>query len=60
MKEYMSAKDIQEMIPEIGYQKALELISKVQEKMKKEGYLIPGCRTKLALTWMIRKELGLK
>jgi len=58
--EYMSAKDIQELIPGIGYKKALEIINQVQEKMKKEGYLIPGCKKKIALTWMIKRELGIR
>ena len=58
VKEYMSAKDIQQM--GISYREALRIILKVRETMKEKGYLVPKGKTKLALTWMIRKELGLK
>ena len=54
----MSAKDIQEL--GISYREALRIILKVRETMEQKGYLVPKGKTKLALTWMIRKELGLK
>lgn len=54
----MSAKDIQEL--GISYREALRIILKVREAMREKGYLVPKGKTKLALTWMIRKELGLK
>ena len=56
----MSAKDIQNIIPGIGYQEALRIIKEIRERMKEKGYLVPKGKTKVALTWMIRKELGLK
>ena len=54
----MSAKDIQEY--GISYREALRIILKVRQTMEQKGYLVPKGKTKLALTWMIRKELGLK
>jgi len=56
----MSAKDIQDLIPGIGYKEALRIIKEIRERMKKNNYLVPEGKTKVALTWMIRKELGLK
>lgn len=58
MKEYITAKEIQEMTG-IGYQSAMKIIVRVQEKMKKKGYYIPQSRAKLALRWMVKRELGI-
>ena len=60
MKEYMTAKDIQELIPGIGYNAALKIINEIRKKMEELNYYVPKGKTKVALTWMIRKELGLK
>lgn len=59
MKEYISAKEIQEMTG-IGYQSSMKIINKVREEMEKKNYLIPNCRKKVALKWMIKKELGIR
>lgn len=56
----MTAKDIQQLIPGIGYNAALKIINDTIQKMKELNYFVPKCKTKVALTWMIRKELGLK
>lgn len=58
MKEYILAKEIQEMTG-IGYQSAMKIIVRVQEKMKKKGHYIPQSRAKLALRWMVKRELGI-
>ena len=58
-KEYINAKELQKLTG-IGYQSAMKIINNVREKMKEKGFYIPQCRTKVALTWMIKKELGLK
>ena len=58
-KEYINAKELQEMTG-IGYQSAMKIIDKVREKMKEKGYYIPQCRTKIALRWLVKKELGIK
>lgn len=59
MKEYLTVKELQEMTG-IGYQSAMQIINKVREEMKEKNYLIPKCRAKVALKWMIKKELGIK
>ncbi len=55
---YISAYDLQVLIPSMSYAKALEYIEKKREEMKEKNMYIPDCRTKLALTKMIRKDCG--
>ena len=59
MKEYINVKELQEMAG-LSYQSAMEVINKVREIMKKKGYFIPQSKSKLALTWIVKKELGIK
>ncbi len=56
---YISAKELQQEL-HISYHSALEIIVEVQKEMKERKYLIPNTRTKLALTWMVKKKIGLK
>lgn len=58
-KEYTNAKEIKKMTG-LGYQSSMKVINIVREKMKEKGFYIPQSRSKVALTWMIKKELGLK
>ena len=59
MKEYINVKELQEMTG-IGYQSAMKIINKVRDEMKKKGYLIPQSKSKLALRWLVKKELGIR
>ena len=59
MKEYINVKELQKMTG-IGYQSAMKIIDNVRAKMKEKGYYIPQSKAKLALTWLVKKELGLK
>lgn len=59
MKEYITAKELQGLTG-IGYKSAMEIINKVREEMQNKNYLIPKCRRKVALTRLIKKELGIK
>lgn len=59
MKEYINVKELQQMTG-IGYQSAMKIINLVREKMKEKNYYIPQSRAKVALKWMIKKELGIK
>ena len=59
MKEYMNAKDIQKLTG-LGYQQSMNIIKKIRKKMEEKGYYVPQGRSKLALTWMVRKELGIR
>ena len=59
MKEYITAKELQEMTG-IGYQSAMKVIDRVREQMKEKGYYIPNSKSKVALRWLVKKELGIK
>ena len=59
MKEYITTKELQEMTG-IGYQSAMKVIDRVREQMKEKGYYIPKSKSKVALRWLVKKELGIK
>ena len=59
MKEYITIKELQE-ITGISYRSATKIIDKVREEMKEKGYYIPQSKNKIALKWMVKKELGIK
>ena len=42
------------------YMRALKFIKEMQEEMEENNYYVPSGKTKVALTWMIKKKLGLK
>lgn len=60
MKIYMSAKDLQDIIPHLTYDNAIKYINQAREVMKEKGYLIPITRPKVALTEIIYEMLGIK
>ena len=59
MKEYMNVREVQQLTG-LGYNASMKIINRVIEKMKKKGYYIPQGRAKIALKWMVEKELGIK
>ena len=59
MKEYINTKELQELTG-LKYQSALRTINQVREQMKMKGYYIPQSKEKIALRWMVMKELGIK
>ena len=59
MKEYINTKELQELTG-LKYQSALRIINQVREQMKMKGYYIPQSKEKIALRWMVMKELGIK
>lgn len=58
-KAYLTAEDLQKLIPELKYPRALEIIKEVREEMENKNYFIPVCRKKLALTKLVRKKMGI-
>lgn len=58
-QKYLTAKDLQCIIPELGYNKALTYIHEARAKMRDKGYFVPDGKTKVALTKIIVKEYGL-
>jgi hypothetical protein len=59
MKYYVTAKDLQEMIPNLTYDNAIKYINKAREVMKEKNYLIPITRPKVALKKIVDEMLGL-
>lgn len=60
MKYYVTAKDLQEMIPNLTYDNAIKYINKAREVMKEKNYLIPIARPKVALTQIVYEMLGIE
>ena len=44
----------------MSYSSALNYIKRIRNKMEEENYFIPKGKTLIALTWMIKKDLGIK
>lgn len=59
MKEYISTKQLQE-ITGLSYKSAMNVIDGVRKEMIKKNYYLPKCKTKLALTWMVKEKIGIK
>ena len=59
-KKYLTAKDLQKLIPGLSYEKALKLMDEFIAEEKRLGYLNPSGKTKVALTWLVKKRLGMK
>lgn len=57
---YVSAKDLQKMIPNLTYDNAIKYINKAREVMKERNYLIPITRPKVALTEIVYEMLGIR
>lgn len=55
---YLSADDLLILMPHISYSQALKIIKEFREKMKAKKMYLPGGKTHLALTNLIRKECG--
>lgn len=56
---YLTANDLQILIPEISYRKCIEIISEVQQEMREKNYFIPSERPKLALVKLVKKRFGI-
>ena len=59
-KLYITAKDLQQMIPNLTYDNAIKYINKARDIMKERNYLIPVTRPKVALTKIIYEMLGIE
>lgn len=56
---YMTASDLQTLIPEMKYQRALDIINDVRKEMEDKNYFLPISQKKLALTKLVKKKLGI-
>ena len=59
-QQYLSAYDLQKIIPTMSYANALEYIKRIRLQIEEANCWIPKGKTKVALTWMIKKDLGIK
>lgn len=57
-QDYMSAKDLKIIIPNLGVNKCVEYIRMIQGEMKEKGYFIPQTKEYLALTKLVKKKFG--
>lgn len=59
-KLYITAQDLQQMIPNLTYANAIKYINDARKVMKERNYLIPIARPKVALTSIVLEMLGIK
>lgn len=57
-QKYITAKDLQIIIPKLGYNKSLEYINDLREEMKDKNYFVPEGKTKVALTKLAKEKFG--
>ena len=57
-KDYLSANDLMEIIPNLTYDNAIKYINEARKIMEEKKLFIPITRTKVALTSVIRKMFG--
>lgn len=60
MKLYLTAKDLQKIIPNLTYDNSIKIINKARDIMKQKNYYIPVVRPKVALKSIIYEMLGIK
>ena len=58
-KNYYTAKDLQQIVPNLTYDNAIKYINIAREKMKEKNYLIPIARPKVALAKIVNEMLGI-
>lgn len=60
MKQYITAKELQKLIPNLTYDNANKYINKAREVMKEKNYLIPITRPKVALKKIVYEMFGME
>jgi len=58
-QQYVTARDLTVIIPNLSYVRSLSYIDMIREEMKEKGYFVPDGRTKVALTKIVKKKFGL-
>ena len=59
MGNYLTIKDLQKVVPNLSYRKALKIINEARGIMKERNYLIPETKKKIALTKIVYEMLGI-
>lgn len=57
-QNYLTADDLMNIIPKLSYSKALQYIKDTRLEMETKGFFVPGGKTLVALTKLIRKKFG--
>ena len=57
---YLTAKDLQKMIPNLTADNARKIINEARKIMDERNYLIPIARPKVALTEIVYEMLGIR
>lgn len=55
---YLSANDLQVLIPTMSYSTALNYIKEKRQEMEAKNLFVPPGQTKIALTKLIKKDCG--
>lgn len=58
--QYISAKELKILMPQIGINGCRNIIVEAREKMVEKGYYIPKGKTLIALTSEVKKMLGIR
>ena len=58
-KIYYTAKDLQNIVPNLTYDNAIKYINQARKIMKEKNYLIPTTRPKVALVKIVNEMLGI-
>lgn len=59
-KDYLTAKDLMKLIPNLTYDNANKYINQARKIMKEKNYLIPIARPKVALTKIVLEMFGME
>lgn len=58
-KDYITAKELQQIIPNLTYDNAIKYINEARKIMKEKNYCIPIARPKLALKKIVFEMFGI-
>lgn len=58
-QDYITAKDMQVLIPNLTYDMALSYIRMLQDEMEQKKYFVPKTKEKIVLTKLFKKKFGL-
>lgn len=59
-QQYVTAYDMQIINPKLTYQNALDYIKRIRKIMVDKNLFCPPGKSNLALTWLVKKDLGIK
>jgi hypothetical protein len=59
-KDYITAKDLMKLIPNLTYDNAIKYINQARKIMEEKNYLIPIARPKVALTKIVLEMFGME